>query len=320
MTDMKNSLGLNSNAQEESKYVKKNENDLPLLLITEEMFECSLCHQLLMEPVTTSCGHSYCKGCILRALDHDNRCPLCRTVIHISPDHGVSVMLQQMILANFPLQYQARKDELDKELGSQKDSLPLFVLSSLVLFPNQPLPLHVFEPRYRLMIRRCLESGKKFGIVSNINNQLSSCGTAALIESQYLFPDGRSLLATLGTDRFRILDTWDRDGYKVARIEYFEDDQISPERIILVEEKFNMLKEICLNNFVSLLPAVEKKFGKMPSDNYKLFAWWLCAFIPADTKFKQGLLETLDVELRFDLLIKMALSLDPSRVATCNIS
>jgi len=318
---MKNSLGINeNNSKEGTRYVKREENDLPLLLLTEEMFECALCHQLLMEPVTTSCGHSYCKNCILRALDHDNRCPLCRTVIHMSPDHGVSVMLQQMIQANFPLQYQARKDESEKESDSQKMSLPLFVLGSLVLFPNQPLPLHVFEPRYRLMIRRCLESGKKFGIVSNINNKLSSIGTSAIIESQYLFPDGRSLIATLGSERFKILETWDKDGYKIARIEYIVDIPVAPEREFLVEEKFNMLKEICLNNFVSILPSVEKKFGKMPADNFSLFAWWLCAFIPADTKFKQELLETLDVEMRLDLLIKMALSLDPNRIATCNIS
>jgi hypothetical protein len=43
-------------------------------------FECILCMKLLHEPVTTPCGHSFCKGCLVRAQDHSNKCPMCRTV------------------------------------------------------------------------------------------------------------------------------------------------------------------------------------------------------------------------------------------------
>ena len=42
--------------------------------------ECSLCSNLLFEPVTTPCGHSFCRACFARTTDHSNKCPLCRTV------------------------------------------------------------------------------------------------------------------------------------------------------------------------------------------------------------------------------------------------
>jgi len=42
--------------------------------------ECSLCSNLLFEPVTTPCGHSFCRDCFARTQDHSNKCPLCRTV------------------------------------------------------------------------------------------------------------------------------------------------------------------------------------------------------------------------------------------------
>ena len=42
--------------------------------------------------------------------------------------------------------------------------LPLFPLN-VVLFPGQTLPLHIFEPRYRIMIQRCIEQSQPFGVV-----------------------------------------------------------------------------------------------------------------------------------------------------------
>ena len=43
-------------------------------------FECILCLKLLYQPVTTPCGHTFCRDCFLRAGDHSNKCPMCRTV------------------------------------------------------------------------------------------------------------------------------------------------------------------------------------------------------------------------------------------------
>ena len=42
--------------------------------------DCSLCMKLLYEPVTTPCGHTFCRACFARSMDHSSRCPMCRTV------------------------------------------------------------------------------------------------------------------------------------------------------------------------------------------------------------------------------------------------
>jgi hypothetical protein len=47
--------------------------------------DCTLCLKLLYNPITTPCGHSFCRSCLLQALDHGNKCPMCRTVLFVSP-------------------------------------------------------------------------------------------------------------------------------------------------------------------------------------------------------------------------------------------
>ena len=71
--------------------------------------ECTLCMRLLWEPVTTCCGHTYCRPCIVRAADHGNRCPMCRVVLHLGPDPPVTVVLRALLQRSFPREYEARR-------------------------------------------------------------------------------------------------------------------------------------------------------------------------------------------------------------------
>lgn len=48
-------------------------------LLNKEDFDCSLCYRLLYEPITTPCGHAFCRSCLDRCLDHQTRCPLCKS-------------------------------------------------------------------------------------------------------------------------------------------------------------------------------------------------------------------------------------------------
>ena len=88
--------------------------------------------------------------------------------------------------------------------------LPLFPLHT-VLFPGRPLPLHLFEQRYRDMLRDCLAADRRFGVVAIRSGQeaggaadLFDIGTVAEIEHVEHLPDGRANIVTRGTDRFRI--------------------------------------------------------------------------------------------------------------------
>lgn len=55
--------------------------DISKTLVNVEDFECSLCYRLLHEPVTTPCGHSFCRPCLDRCLDHQSNCPLCKSTL-----------------------------------------------------------------------------------------------------------------------------------------------------------------------------------------------------------------------------------------------
>jgi Lon protease-like protein len=88
--------------------------------------------------------------------------------------------------------------------------LPLFPLNT-VLFPGQVLPLHIFEERYRLMIRRCLAESGLFGVVLirsgsevGVTAEPYSVGTVAHIRESSHLDDGTMNIIVVGTERFRI--------------------------------------------------------------------------------------------------------------------
>lgn len=89
--------------------------------------------------------------------------------------------------------------------------LPLFPLNT-VLFPGMVLPLHIFEERYKLMVRRCLEEEISFGVVLIREGQEAGgdavpyeVGTSAVIAGVTRLADGRMDIATVGRERFRLL-------------------------------------------------------------------------------------------------------------------
>lgn len=105
--------------------------------------------------------------------------------------------------------------------------LPLFPLGTLV-FPGRSLDLHIFEPRYRLLISRCLADNTGFGIVllqrgsetadEADDVQPYTVGTAVTIDQHVNLPDGRFLIRVIGRQRFRILRLIDQQPYLTAEI------------------------------------------------------------------------------------------------------
>ena len=92
----------------------------------------------------------------------------------------------------------------------QREELPLFPLK-VVLFPGNILPLHIFEERYRLMVRYCLEEESNFGVImikkgSEVDDQTEpyNVGTAVRIVESDTMDDGRMNIITAGQYRFQI--------------------------------------------------------------------------------------------------------------------
>ncbi|KAF4673970.1 hypothetical protein FOL47_009888 [Perkinsus chesapeaki] len=82
-------------------------------------FECPICLRLLVEPVTTACGHTFCKYCIRKSMDHRQLCPTCRAPCPFIGN--TNVMIANLIQHKFPQEYATRLDEV-KELEAQEES------------------------------------------------------------------------------------------------------------------------------------------------------------------------------------------------------
>ncbi|XP_038269212.1 LON peptidase N-terminal domain and RING finger protein 1-like isoform X3 [Dermochelys coriacea] len=200
-------------------------------LLSVSDLECSLCIRMFFEPVTTPCGHTFCKECLERCLDHRPNCPLCKQSLREylkAGKYNPTVLLVEIMAATFPSQLADRKRVHEAEmaeLANLTKNIPIFVCT--MSFPGISCPLHVFEPRYRLMMRRCQETGTKMFGMCMYESGKSFADYGCMLEIQHMefLADGRSLVDTIGRHRFRVLRRGHRDGYNTADIEYLEDEK-----------------------------------------------------------------------------------------------
>jgi Lon protease-like protein len=158
--------------------------------------------------------------------------------------------------------------------------LPLFPLE-IVLFPGTPLPLHIFEPRYKEMIAECLEQKRAFGMVRVKENALASVGcSATIINVIKKYDDGRLDIAAEGQKRFEIETLNQERSFLQGEVIYFDDEPSQVEKgsretlIQLHEQLFAILGQNV---------EIEK-------DALSL-SFHLASELPVDLDFKQALLE-----------------------------
>jgi len=129
----------------------------------------------------------------------------------------------------------------------QKELLPLFPLQ-VVLFPGAPLPLHIFEERYKQMIEEIQRGNSEFGVVLAGEKGIVNTGCTATIEKVVKkYPDGRMDLFTVGRRRFEIIMLNDEKSYLRGVVEFFDDDAsepIAPDVRQRVLEAYNDLRAL----------------------------------------------------------------------------
>lgn len=202
--------------------------------------DCQVCYALFYDPLTTVCGHTFCRSCLHRVLDHSSYCPICRRGLSVSPllyreSCPSNEYLKTIIQTFWADAVLTRGDALAAEsLNRHREfDIPIFVCT--LSFPMMPTFLHVFEPRYRLMIRRALEGDRTFGMVlpqhprTANDTHFVEYGTLLRIVNAEYFADGRSLVETSGISRFRITRHGILDGYLVGKIERVDDMTIAEE-------------------------------------------------------------------------------------------
>ena len=196
------------------------------------------------------------------------------------------------------------------------DSLPLFPLSNVVLFPGVQTPLHIFEPRYRQMTEHALAGDRRIGMVAVRPERVDAIagdppvfgvGCEGRITDAKRLPDGRFNLLLLGTQRFRILRERAPDSgrlYRVAEIERLEDafDAAARPRVLALRHRA-----------IELVAEIARAAGSGPPLTPDLFrdvddvtfVNALANAFPLPSTEKQGLLEAASIPERYERLISI---------------
>lgn len=163
------------------------------------------------------------------------------------------------------------------------ERISLFPLN-VVLFPGEQLPLHIFEPRYRRMVRNCLEEKSPFGMLLALPKGVVRVGcTAEIVEVVKHYEDGRMDILTVGREPFRILEVFTDDPLLQGQIDYLEVHDLpleAPARQRLIEAY-----EICHAILFSNLP---RSFDEVAPEQ---LAYAVAAALPLDLMWKQQILE-----------------------------
>ena len=166
--------------------------------------------------------------------------------------------------------------------------LPLFPLD-VVLLPGTPLPLHIFEPRYKEMIGECLANNAPFGVIRALEEGIAEVGcTAEIITVTKEYPDGRMDLISEGRKRFEVLELNQDRSFLRAEILLVTDETGAPAS----EDKVRAI-QVHLE-ILSLAGAVQD----LSTADQNALSFYLAGSLPLDLDFKQKLLAMRSEGLR----------------------
>lgn len=307
-----------------SSFHQPRKREIPQEKIDKDDFECSLCYRNLWHPVSTTCGHTYCKSCLDRTLDHKLECPLCKTTLDgdfaerkEKVNEFVEETFRRVLNADYIERQRIYEDEMSDLLSADDDGktvIPVFVCT--MSFPTVPCPLHVFEPRYRLMMRRVMLAGtREFGMCTNAQNRpFAEYGTMLEIRDIQYFPDGRSVVDTVGGRRFKVFDSGTKDGYQTAKVEFLTDVIPTGEELVDLRKLHDETRATAETWFGQMDDNVKtgilSHYGDMPAmenDYWSLNAgpawtWWILAILPLDTGAQQHILSQTLLQKRLEAI------------------
>ncbi len=181
--------------------------------------------------------------------------------------------------------------------------LPIFPLE-LVLLPGAPLPLHIFEPRYKEMIAECLEQKKPFGVVRASGEGVADIGcTAEIVSVTKKYEDGRMDILTRGVERFEVIHVNQERSFPQAEIAVVQDEAEDDDEN---EGKPAKPAVQTIEQALRLHAEIAKLTGtdaSGPGKDVGNLSFLLAGSLPLDLDFKQGLLSTLSEAKRLEAVI-----------------
>jgi Lon protease-like protein len=122
--------------------------------------------------------------------------------------------------------------------------LPLFPLH-VVVFPRTPLPLHIFEERYKDMVGSAMRDSSEFGVVLAKENGIVNIGCTVTVEKLLqMYPDGRMDILTRGQRRFEIVSLNEEKDYLQAEVNFFDDEDSTEADPALRDQAVSQYQEL----------------------------------------------------------------------------
>ncbi|NES23724.1 MAG: LON peptidase substrate-binding domain-containing protein [Symploca sp. SIO3E6] len=185
--------------------------------------------------------------------------------------------------------------------------LPLFPLE-VVLFPGRPLPLHIFEFRYRIMMNTILDSDRRFGVLmwDQVQSQPAAIGCCAEIIHFQRLPDDRMKILTLGQQRFRVLEYVREKPYRVGLVEWIEDQPTNKDLKTIAMSVEQLLRDV-----VHLSAKLTDQKIELPEDLPDLpleLSYWVASNLYGVTSEQQALLEMQDTATRLEREVEILTS------------
>ena len=163
------------------------------------------------------------------------------------------------------------------------ECIPLFPLN-VVLLPGAELPLHIFEPRYRQMVKDCLEEKSEFGLLLSLPKGVARVGcTAEIVDVVKRYEDGRMDILTAGRAPFRVVEVVTEDPLLEGHVDYLEDRETPGNPRVQRElvELFEACHTLIFDDYPKNLE------GAATED----LSYLVAATLPMDLLWKQQILE-----------------------------
>lgn len=191
---------------------------------------------------------------------------------------------------------------------SRAITIPIFPLAGAILFPRSQIPLHIFEPRYREMVRDAIDGAGRIGMIQPLrpddDNQapLYDIGCLGEIVGIEELEDGRFNIVLLGSTRFRMIGEVAHEGaYRCASVDIEAFDDNEPEPLGIAQRAEVEREARRLGDAMGL--AVDWDAVARLDDEMLVNA--IAQVAPFDTGAKQALLEQAGLDARADLLVQL---------------
>lgn len=273
-----------------------------------------MCLNMICEPITTACGHSFCRVCLVNSLRISHKkCPSCREVCHISAEAAAeNNMIKKIAMSIDPVIYAQRLAESESEKQVWTKLYPVFYYNSTI-FPGSHLNLHLFEPRYKIMMQRVVNSTRCFAYVPNFTNYSASIGDIALVaelkECEFM-ANGNVLLDAVMTKRHKITHHFVEEGTRglsFVNLEPYEDIKIEDPTELQALNRLQVDANVVIEEFLNLAAVrrhVEDQHGTAPTHCVERLSLWVIAICAMSEREKYTFLASQNTRVRLEVGIE----------------